>query len=259
MFSLALLYALAAGALAGAVVISAGLSGYAIAHLPGNRVPLLGLAASSLLVICVASGVLGSITYSRLPVAAVARVPVVSSGSSPTPAASPSQSDSTANSDTLQPATDAWMHFQSDTGDYIGAGVLKVWTLDESNFSIGGTNAYLRVSVSGKGDWWYLDFRAPSNGHLAVGQFDNAERAPFVTGKAPGLEVDGDGRGCNTLSGRFEIKTLTWTESATVAEIDVVFEQHCEGMAAALRGELWMTTRVGVHKPAPAAGASINF
>ncbi len=95
---------------------------------------------------------------------------------------------------------------------------------------------------------------------VAVGadlQFTNAERAPFVTGKAPGLDINGDGRGCNTLVGRFAIKTLTWTSAGTVAEMDVLFEQHCEGMGPALRGELWITTKLGVHRTPPTASSSV--
>ena len=104
-----------------------------------------------------------------------------------------------------------------------------------------------------------LEFRAPSNGHLGAGQFTNAERAPFVTGKAPGLDVNGDGRGCNTLGGRFAIKTLTWTSAGTVAEMDVLFEQHCEGMGPALLGELWITTKLGVHRTPPTPSSSVAF
>lgn len=151
------------------------------------------------------------------------------------------------------------MHFQSDAGDYIGGGTLKVWTLAESNFSISGTNGDLHASVSGKGDWWYLEFRAPSNGNLHAGVFVNAERAPFVTVKAPGLDIDGDGRGCNTLTGTFDIKSISWTSAATVSELDITFEQHCEGGVPALRGELWIGTQPGVHKPLPSADAPITI
>src|SRR5207244_2061189 len=45
---------------------------------------------------------------------------------------------------------------QSDTGDYIGGGKQQVWTLKESDFSVGGNNRDIRASVSGQGDWWYL-------------------------------------------------------------------------------------------------------
>ena len=96
-------------------------------------------------------------------------------------------------------------------------------------------------------------------GQLGAGQFTNAERAPFVTGRAPGIDINGDGRGCNTLGGRFEITTLTWASAGTVAVMDVLFEQHCEGMRPALRGELWVTTELGIHKTPPTAASSVTL
>lgn len=252
------LFALAAGLFAAALLVIGGAAGYSIAQAPSSRGALIAVAGVAVVLVAAAGSTLAALTYSRLgPVAAV--TPPAQMVSSPSPNASPSTEPTSDTSGAPQPATDAWLHFQSDTGDFIGAGVLKVWTLKESNFSLGGTNSYLRASVSGLGDWWYLDFRAPSTGHLVPGQFDNAERAPFVTGKAPGLEVDGDGRGCNTLSGRFVIKSLTWTQAAGVAAMDVLFEQHCEGMTPALRGELWFTTLAGVHKAPPPAASTISF
>jgi len=98
-----------------------------------------------------------------------------------------------------------------------------------------------------------------SNGLLRVGTFINAERAPFVTGKAPGLDIFGSGRGCNTLSGQFEITSVKWAPSGEIVAIDVLFEQHCEGGTPALRGELWITTQAGVHKAPPDMGTPITF
>ena len=251
------LFALAAGVFIAALVAAAGISGYAIAHAPSNRLALTSMAGGAALVVVASATFLGSVAYTRLNTVAVVRVP---SGAATPGSSGTLQAEPTADAaDTPQPATDAWMHFQSDTGDYIGGGVLKVWTIKESDFAVGGTNSYLRASVSGLGDMWYLNFRAPSNGHLEPGLFTSAERAPFVTGKAPGIEIFGDGRGCNTLSGRFQIKSLTWTQAATVAEMDILFEQHCEGMTPALRGELWYTTESGVHKTPPLASSTISF
>jgi len=250
------LFALAAGLCTVGLLVAAGGAGYAIAHAPGSRGPILGVIAGSVLVAGAGGAILGSVAYTRLFTVAVV---TVSSGPTPGPTSTAGSQTPAGTGDFFRPATDAWMHFSSDTGDYVAGGVLKVWTIKESTFAIGGTNSYLRMSVSGEGDWWYLDFRAPSNGHLVPGQFQAAERAPFTTGKAPGLQVTGDGRGCNTVSGRFEIKTIDWTSAATVAEIDIVFEQHCEGMSPALRGELWMTTEIGVHKTPPAASSAIAF
>jgi len=239
----------AAGLFVVALVLAAGATGYAIAHAPRNRPALIAMTAGSVAILGVAGSILGAATYSRLSGPAVVEtsnhVSPVTSPAGATPSSAPIS------------VTDAWMHFQSDAGDYIGGGTQKVWTLTESNFGVDGTNGDLHASVSGRGDWWDLEFRAPSNGTLQVGRFANAERAPFVTGKAPGLDVNGDGRGCNTLTGTFEIKSIAWTSDATVSQLDVLFEQHCEGGAPALRGELWLTSKPGIHKQAPSAASSV--
>lgn len=107
--------------------------------------------------------VLGSATYARLTTVAVVTLPPrAAPGASP--AESPQPEPTTSVPQAPQAATDAWMHFQSDTGDYIGGGKQQVWTLKESDFSVGGNNRDIRTSVSGQGDWWYLEFRAPNNG-----------------------------------------------------------------------------------------------
>jgi hypothetical protein len=88
------------------------------------------------------------------------------------------------------------------------------------------------VSVSfdgGSGAWWNLDF-APSQGgeQLGVGVYEDAERFPFQSPTSPGLSVSGSGRGCNTLTGRFEVLELEITPGGDVARLAVDFEQHCE-------------------------------
>lgn len=245
------LIAVAAGLFVVVLLMAGGACGYAIAHATTHRAQLLGIAIGAAVLFGLTGTVIGSVGLSSIKTPAVATSSVHSTTTSSAP-------DSTYTS-TPQPATDAWMHFQSDYGDYIGAGKQKVWTLKESDFSIRGTNHDIHASVSGQGDWWYLEFRGPSNGDLRVGQYINAERAPFVTGKAPGLDVNGDGRGCNTLAGDFNIRTLVWTSNGTVSQMDVLFEQHCEGMTPALRGELWITTKLGVHKAPPDVSAPVTF
>jgi len=252
------LVAVAAGLFVIALMLAAGGLGYAIANAPTNHTFLTSIGVASALLIGVAGSVFGSIAYTRLQTVAVV---TIHDRASPTASAASNSQIPPAEtaSDTPQPATDGWLHFQSDNRDFIGGGVQKVWTLKESDLSIGGSNHNIVASVSGQGDWWYLNFRGPSNGDLHTATYTNAERAPFVTGKAPGLDVNGDGRGCNTLSGRFQIKSLVWTTAGTVAEMDVLFEQHCEGGTPALRGELWVTTELGVHKAAPSASSAVTF
>lgn len=96
--------------------------------------------------------------------------------------------------------------------------------------------------------WWTPRVKAPAGGGaLAVGTYLDAARAAFADGK-PGLEITGDGRGCNTLSGTFWIHELEWSGNK-VARVLLAFEQHCERGPSALRGCLAYTA------PASDAGA----
>ena len=245
----------AAAVLAGisvvALLLAAGAAGYVLARARVRGLPLLAICLTAAVLYGGVGTAVGAALYVRL-----ARTPAgVAAVQSQLPGTPTPRSPA---ADELRPATDAWLHFYSDTGDYIGAGKHEVWTLTESNISILGDASYIQAYVSGQGDDWHLWFRAPSNGSLRVGTFTGAERAPFVTGKAPGLDVFGSGRGCNALSGRFNITRLTWTSSGTVAEIDVLFEMHCEGGAAALRGELWVSTVLGAHRAPPNAASPVT-
>ncbi|HYY59341.1 MAG TPA: carboxypeptidase regulatory-like domain-containing protein, partial [Pyrinomonadaceae bacterium] len=58
----------------------------------------------------------------------------------------------------------------------------------------------------------------------------------------PGLEIAGDGRGCNTLTGSFTVHEVTLDYSGSspkVLTFAASFEQHCEGGPAALIGTLY--------------------
>lgn len=247
---------IAAGLWVMALLSGAGLLGYAIARSGRNGIPMAAAGAALVLMVGTGAAVAGAIGYARVTTVAGLTPIDHRSGAVVTPAGpTPGQAAD------LQPqtVTDAWLHFDSDSGDYIGAGNQKVWTLVESNFTVVGSERDIRANVSGQGDMWNIEFRAPSNGTLRPGVFLNAERAPFVTGKAPGLEISGDGRGCNTLSGRFDIKEVVWNQDGEVSELDVLFEQHCEGGVAALRGELWVTTRPAAHRAPPLPESTVSF
>jgi hypothetical protein len=241
-----------------ALLLSAGAIGYALAHARVWRRTLIAACCGLILAYGASVPLLASVVYTRLAPAALSAHTQTQPPSTQTqPPATQAQPPSD-NAQQAQPATDAWLRFQSDSGDFIGAGKNELWPLTESNFTIGGDSRDIRATASGKGDEWWLEFRAPSNGTLQVGTFTNAERAPFVTGKAPGLDIYGSGRGCNTLSGQFGVKSLRWSSNGEIVAIDVVFEQHCEGGAAALRGELWITTQAGGHKAPPDMSTPIN-
>ncbi len=66
--------------------------------------------------------------------------------------------------------------------------------------------------------------------------FEGATRHPFQAPHEPGLNVSGAGRGCNRLTGRFDVLELTFDGVGALRSLAIDFEQHCEGTAPALFG-----------------------
>ena len=145
----------------------------------------------------------------------------------------------------------------SEPGDYIGQGQLLVFTDADGVFLAtngGGGNA---VNVSFHtptfNHWWYLDFGAPNTEPLAVGSYNGAARFAFRGPGQPGLDVSGDGRGCNTLTGRFTVLELALGGGGEVVSFRASFEQHCEGATPALRGEVRYNANVPLQLTGPSS------
>lgn len=68
--------------------------------------------------------------------------------------------------------------------------------------------------------------------------YEGATRYPFQSPTTPGLSVSGTGRGCNTLTGRFDVLEAVYGADGSVQRFAANFEQHCEGGTAALRGSV---------------------
>ena len=131
------------------------------------------------------------------------------------------------------------LHFESDPGDYIGAGETVTWTTADASFAVSETAAGLQVSAKALGNlgsWW--DIGMAVNGRTpAVGYYENASRFPFPS-SGPTFDFEGSGKGCNTLLATYQIYDLQRAPDGTISRLQVTFEQHCEGKTAALRGEL---------------------
>jgi DNA-binding protein YbaB len=128
----------------------------------------------------------------------------------------------------------------SEAGDYIGEGQLRHYTSANatfiSNVPQAGTYISVHVNPTAGGGGWYLDFAAPLGEPLVTGTYLNAQRAAFRTGTAPGLDIGGQGRGCNTVSGSFTVYAVEFSEAGALLHFSATYEQHCEGGPAALRG-----------------------
>jgi hypothetical protein len=153
-----------------------------------------------------------------------------------------------------QPVSSGTLSLSGDPGDYITGGGSYYYdtaagdVLDVSNTN----NETVSINVSGvTGDWWSLAFDAPTGQTLTAGTTYTATRYPF-NGAGAGLDLSGNGRGCNTLTGTFTIVTASFGDNGYVQTFDATFQQHCEGFEAAARGE------VHIANPPPPAPLTIG-
>jgi hypothetical protein len=121
--------------------------------------------------------------------------------------------------------------FSGSGGDYITQD--QAWSYDPSNSVINATVSpdgnSLSVDINGN-TTWELDFAAPQGQALTAGTvYNNAARWPFQGPTQPGLSLFGDGRGCNTVTGSFTVKSATFGPHGWIQSFDATFVQHCEG------------------------------
>jgi hypothetical protein len=145
----------------------------------------------------------------------------------------------------------AQLTMHSEAGDYIGGGqdhsydstnaVFSAWAYDHTGDGLGDF-VTLALHTPDWSHWWYLSFATNRLGtNLTPGSYGDAQRASFADPGHPGLDVTGDGRGCNTLTGSFTIEEAVFDYSSGSPQLirfAASFEQHCEGMTPALTGRI---------------------
>jgi hypothetical protein len=120
--------------------------------------------------------------------------------------------------------------FDSEAGDWLGQG--QSWG---GAVTYNGLYAGFPTFQVGS---WVVDIAAPAGQQLVPGTYEDAQRAAFRTAGYPGLDVYGDGRGCNIVDGRFVVDEATYDASGNLLSLAVRFEEHCEGATPALFGDL---------------------
>jgi putative Ig domain-containing protein len=154
--------------------------------------------------------------------------------------------------DTRPPVTELSM--VSDAGDYVGLGktyLIKEGDIHFTTQAITPKFAYISLYDPHLYLQWSLFFSTEFMlRDLVPGFYDDAMRWSFQERGHPGMDVTGESRGCNEITGNFTILEDHVDRSSTVpvlVSFGAVFEQHCEGHTPALRGHLFYNYEEPLH------------
>ncbi|WP_261370247.1 hypothetical protein [Lysobacter antibioticus] len=131
-------------------------------------------------------------------------------------------------------AADALYSYVSQAGDYIGAGQSKVYTHADSTITVSGNAQALSMNVRSGVDNWRIDLAAPQGQKFQRGRYYYAERSAFRTGLSPGIDIGGNGRGCNETWGSVYIQQIEFDANGAVTALEATALQRCERETAPL-------------------------
>jgi hypothetical protein len=147
--------------------------------------------------------------------------------------------------------TNTSLVWESDPGHWVGQGISRTFTPADAEFALSSNGAGgVNVSIRGE-EPWGLSFSAPRAADLIPGPYENATRYPFNSPSRPGLDVAGDGRGCNRVEGRFDVLEAEFGPAGEVLRFAADFEHHCEGGVPALTGRLLFNATGPPFPPPP--------
>ncbi len=139
----------------------------------------------------------------------------------------------------LVPVPPALLFLDSQPGDFIGGGQRRVMLPADAQFSLTGTTSHVTVSLTQvDGNSLFLLFSAPTGASLSPGAYEAATRDAFHSPLKPGLDIFGEGRGCNRVWGRFFVHEYVVDSAGQVQRFAADFEQHCEDGLPALLGAI---------------------
>ncbi len=124
-----------------------------------------------------------------------------------------------------------YLKLESSPGDYIGQGKSHDYGGDQLAFR--RSDRRVSIQIGSFGDYG-IELGAPRGQFLQVGEYPGAKRYPF-SDNSPGIEVNGNGRGCNMIEGKFVVWELE-VKGNEVIRLAIDFVQRCEGKMPPLAG-----------------------
>ena len=124
-------------------------------------------------------------------------------------------------------------------GEFVTGGIPRVYDDTNSTITLTGSTADVTMHIAaGDGSSFALEFAAKPGSTLQPGAYKNAERAALRSANRPGLDVTGNGHGCSTVTGSFDVEDIAADPLGRLERLEILYEFHCDGLAPAIFGEV---------------------
>ena len=143
------------------------------------------------------------------------------------------------------------LYYLSQPGDWVGQGQEVTFTGADGSFSSPPTipnSARVVVKAPNGMQLFSLDLGTADGASFQPGAYENAVRAGSQGPGRPGLDFSANGRGCISVTGRFDLLEFVRDANGAITQLAVNFEQHCEGAVPTLFGQIRFNSDVPVIK-----------
>jgi hypothetical protein len=133
------------------------------------------------------------------------------------------------------PGSGNYVYLESAAGDPVGNGQTYTYT-GGNGFTLSAEGARASVRIDGS-TWWSGSFNGMNTvSRITPGYYGNVQLYPGNNPTRAGMSW-GSWSGCSSIKGWFVVDRVTYSADA-LTELDLRFEQYCNGSAAPLRGQL---------------------
>ncbi len=131
--------------------------------------------------------------------------------------------------------------YTSEVGDYLGQGNAEHYSPATADFVLENYwgNTAVRFNVLEPrhggpyaGTYWVVYLSPPSGQRLHTGHYTKATSYPGATATAPGLRVEGEGRGCGTTYGEFTVRSISFDAAGEPTHLDATVIARCDSTSA---------------------------
>jgi hypothetical protein len=153
--------------------------------------------------------------------------------------------------------TSTTVRILSASGDTLGGGTSRSFTLADAGVQVEAFGPLLRVSVRGD-DFWDATIRTSTTGNTVVeGQHTGLQQNLLGADAAVGMDWQREGERCSVADAVLSVDKVRYVDGQ-LAEVDLRMAQRCSGAAGALQAQVrWVAAERPVRAAAPAVPADL--